>query len=146
MGPEPAEWARGWRSLIFPGLFLIYLGQTAHGIGVHASGGQALLGYVVLIAFCVVLPGGVPARVGRPPAAVHRSLFVAMLALFVVEVPFAHEDAFVMCVFIAVLTDGDARAAHGDVVVAMALGRDVRAGAGPVVGRGRRRRHGRRRS
>ena len=30
------KWARGWRSLIFPGLFLVYLGQTAHGIGVHA--------------------------------------------------------------------------------------------------------------
>ena len=36
-----------------------------------------------------------------------------MLALFVVEVPIAHEDAFVMCVFIGVLADGDARATHG---------------------------------
>jgi two-component system sensor histidine kinase DesK len=95
------KWARGWRSLIFPGLFLLYLGQTAHGIGVHASGAQALVGYLCLIAFGVVYLAAMRARWGDHP---HRFsyLFAAMLVLFAIEVPIAHEDAFVMCVFIAV--------------------------------------------
>jgi two-component system, NarL family, sensor histidine kinase DesK len=114
------KWARGWRSLIFPGLFLLYLGQTAHGIGVHASGNEALAGYVVLIAFGVVYLAAMRARWGEHPER-FRYLFFVMLALFVIEVPIAHEDAFVMCVFIAVHAMAMLGPRTVTIVIAMAL-------------------------
>ena len=59
------KWARGWRSLIFPGVFLLYLGQTAHGVGVNSSGWVAAVGYVALLAFCVAYLAAMRARWGE---------------------------------------------------------------------------------
>ena len=95
------RWRGGWQRWVFPAVWLIYLGQTLGGIGKHSSGTAAWAGVVVLVLFAigylVALPIGVDGQ--------RRTWIgiVVLLALTAVESLFAHEDALVMCVFIAVL-------------------------------------------
>jgi two-component system sensor histidine kinase DesK len=96
------RWARGWRAIIFPGVFLLYLGQTVHGISLYSSGWVAAAGYLGVLAFGAAYLGAIRARWGEHGTA-FRILFVAMIALLVMEVPIARNDAFVMCVYIGVL-------------------------------------------
>src|SRR5215213_7616729 len=82
---NPRRWARGWRSLIFPGVFLLYLGNVLHGIGLYASGSWALVGCVALLVFAGAYLLANRARWGDEP---HRFvvLFGVMVAMLVVEV------------------------------------------------------------
>src|SRR5262249_31866938 len=114
---EPRKWAQGWRRLIFPGVFLIYLAQTAHGVAQDSSGVAAVIGAVVLGAFCVVYITALPAWWA---GALQRFwvLYALLIALFVIELFFAHEDALPMLVFVAVLTIG-ALGGRGIAVVAV---------------------------
>jgi two-component system, NarL family, sensor histidine kinase DesK len=101
-GGSPRRWARGWRSLIFPGAFLLYLGQVLHGVSVYSSGWPSAIGLLGVIAFGGAYLAAIRARWGEH----HRRfwvLFGAMVAILVIEVPIARDDAFVMCVFIGVL-------------------------------------------
>ncbi len=96
---------RGWRRLVFPGIWLVYLGQTAAGVGKHSSGWAAVAGYAIIAAYCVCYLQALPALwMGRRRR--FWMLYAALLVLCAVETLFAHEDAFVMCVFIAVQTVG----------------------------------------
>ncbi len=96
---------RGWRRLVFPGIWLIYLGQTAAGVSKHSTGWGAAVGYAIILAFCWCYLQSLPAA-----WADRRRLFwtwyAAMMALCAIETLFAHEDAFVMCVYIAVVSVG----------------------------------------
>ena len=47
------RWAGGWRRVVFPGVFLLYLLQTAAGVADHNDGAVEVVGYLVLVAFCV---------------------------------------------------------------------------------------------
>jgi two-component system sensor histidine kinase DesK len=100
---ERRRWHRGWRRVLFPGVWLAYLGQTAHGVGVHSSGAAALAGYGLIVVFCAGYLAAVPANWDG-----HRRRFLVLYALLVgvmaVETLVAHEDAFVMAVFLAVLS------------------------------------------
>jgi two-component system, NarL family, sensor histidine kinase DesK len=117
---NPRRWARGWRSLVFPGFFLLYLGQVLHGIGVYSSGWAAAVGSVGVIAFA-----------GAHLAAIHSRwteddrrfwiLFGVMVALLVIEVPIARGDAFVMCVYIGVLAVSALGPRAIAIIVAMAV-------------------------
>jgi two-component system sensor histidine kinase DesK len=119
-GDEQRRWARGWRSLVFPGVFLLYLAQTAHGIGQHSNGAAAVVGWAALVAFCAAYVGAMRARwAGRLDR--FWALYVAMLVLLVVEVPIAHEDAFVMCVYLGVLVISAAGPRAIPVIVGLAL-------------------------
>src|SRR6266542_451452 len=96
---------RGWRRLVFPGIWLVYLGQTAAGVGKHSSGWAAVAGYAIIAAYCVCYLQALPALwMGRRRR--FWTLYAALLVLCAVETLFAHEDAFVMCLFIAVQTVG----------------------------------------
>ena len=96
----PWQWRAGWRRWIFPSFWLIYLGQTLGGLGDHASGAWFFVGVAILIAFAVVYILGLPFGNNR----LHTwHAIVAMVALTVAESALAREDAFVMCIFIAVL-------------------------------------------
>jgi two-component system sensor histidine kinase DesK len=99
---EQRRWAQGWRSLVFPGVFLLYLAQTAHGIGQHSTGAAVVVGWVALLAFCAAY---IVAMRARQNGHWHRfwTLYGVMLVLFVITVPIAHDDAFVMCVYLSVL-------------------------------------------
>jgi two-component system sensor histidine kinase DesK len=96
----------GWRRLLFPAVFLVYLGTTVGDIGQHSSGAGQVVGYVVLAAFCVAYVVALAfnrGTRGRDPT-LFWVAYGAMCVLFVVETFFAHEGAFAMTVYIAVLT------------------------------------------
>ncbi len=96
------KWARGWRSLTFPAFFLLYLGQVVHGVSVYSSGWLAAIGVLAVVAFGVAYLAAINARSHELHGRLWM-LFGTMVALLVVEVPIARNDAFVMCVFIGVL-------------------------------------------
>jgi two-component system, NarL family, sensor histidine kinase DesK len=95
-------WGTGWRRYLFPGLWLIYLGQTVSGVQKHSSGAAAVIGYVIVAAFAAVyilsIPSGWTSRRRFWP------MYGVGFALMIAETFFAHDDAFVMCVYLAVLT------------------------------------------
>jgi len=95
----------GWRRFVFPGIWLIYLGQTAGGIGKHSSGWWQAGGFAILAAFCWCYLEALPAAWASNTRR-FWTMYAAMVLLCAAEAPFAHEDALVMCVYIAVLTMG----------------------------------------
>ena len=99
---------RGWRRLVFPGIWLAYLGQTAAGVSKHSSGWAAGVGYAILLAFgACYLAATSAAWAGRRQT--FWALYGLMMTLTGVEAVFAHEDAAVMCIYIAVLSVGALR-------------------------------------
>jgi two-component system sensor histidine kinase DesK len=96
------KWARGWRRIVFPGIFLVYLVEPATAIAKYSSGPLAVVGYALLVAFCVCYLFALPGSwVDETP---HRwARLGTMVALFAAVIPLAHADAFVMCVFIVVI-------------------------------------------
>jgi two-component system sensor histidine kinase DesK len=113
-----ARWASGWRRIVFPGVFLFYLGQTGHGIGVHSHGAAAVAGYLVLAAFATCYVRALPEVMGG----VHGRFwwwYGALIGLMLVELPFAHEDAFVMATFVVVLSMASLGARAWPIIVAL---------------------------
>ncbi|MDQ2837726.1 MAG: sensor histidine kinase [Actinomycetota bacterium] len=95
---------RSWKHLLFPSVFLVYLLQTASGVFRHSSGLAAVFGIAILLAFCACyLLSMIAGRSGRSPVVFWR-YYAAMLVLTAVELYFAHSDAFVMLVFVSVIT------------------------------------------
>jgi two-component system sensor histidine kinase DesK len=95
---------RDWRQLAFPAVFLVYLLQTAAGVLRHADGPGVLLGMACLLAFCACyLLAMVAGRSGDRPRVFWR-YYAAMLVLTGLETIFAHQDAFVMLVYVSVLS------------------------------------------
>ncbi len=97
--------AARWRRVIFPAIWLIYLSQTAHGVSQHSSGWAQAAGYAVLVAFCVCYLLALP-FIWAGQRRRFWVVYTAALALVAIETAFAHEDAFVMLTFVAVLTVG----------------------------------------
>jgi two-component system sensor histidine kinase DesK len=97
--------AARWRRVIFPGIWLIYLSQTASGISKYSSGWAAAVGFAVLAAFCACYLLALPFMwAGQRQR--FWAVYAAALALVGIETVFAHQDAFVMLTFVAVLTVG----------------------------------------
>lgn len=96
-------WGAGWQRYFFPGFWLVYLGQAADGVSKHSHGVAAAVGYVVIVLFAACylasLPMGWNGRT-RPFWVLYTLGFVLTAA----EIPFAHKDALVFCVYLAVLT------------------------------------------
>ncbi len=96
-------WTQGWRQRIAVLLPLAYLAYLAVAVRQNSRGAAELWGYLILAAFVVtwlLLACSAPARRER-----HLWIFCAVLiALLIAELPFAHAAAFVMCVFITILT------------------------------------------
>lgn len=103
MTAEQRRWRSGWRRFVFPSIWLIYLAQTASGVSEHSSGVVAVIGYMAILAFAlcylVALPAGWSGE-GRKFWALYAATFV----LLAIELPIAHQDALVFCIYIAVLT------------------------------------------
>ena len=97
------KWARGWRRIVFPGVFLVWLAEVVGAVSDDSRGTAAIAGYAIVVAFAIcylsILPAGwhVP---GRP----FWVVYAVLVALFVAELPFARAGAFVMCIYIVVLT------------------------------------------
>jgi two-component system sensor histidine kinase DesK len=112
--------ARGWQRWLYPGVWLIYLLQTVSGVQKHASGAGAVAGYSIIAAFCGCYLASIATRwtggSGR-----FWALYAAMVALTAAETFFAHEDALVFLVYIAVLTVAKADRFVVPTVAALAL-------------------------
>jgi two-component system sensor histidine kinase DesK len=107
-GPSPKPWGNwggGWRRYLFPGIWLVYLGETAGGIADHSSGVATIAGYVMLLAFCVAYLIALGSLWDPHRSRMYR-LLALLIALCIAETPIAHETSFVMCVFIAVIVIG----------------------------------------
>lgn len=95
---------RSWRQLVFPAVFLVYLAQTAAGVIDHSNGLGIVVGLLLVVAFCACyLLAMVAGRNGANPRQ-FWAYYAAMLACTAAEIPFAHEDALVMLVYVSVLT------------------------------------------
>ncbi len=99
----PSRLQRGVFRFIFPGIWLIYLAQTVAGVGKHSHGAAAVVGYLLIVAFGLAYLLALPQGWGGNRR-VFWALYATMIVLCGLEAVFAHEDAFVMCVYIAVLT------------------------------------------
>ena len=88
LGPrEPGAWKR----LLFPAIWLVYLGQTASGVNAHSSGAAAVAGYVIIGLFAVGYVWALAST--RWHRRRYWAIFAAMVALTAAETVFAREDA-----------------------------------------------------
>jgi two-component system sensor histidine kinase DesK len=114
-------WAKAVLGFTFPAVFLAYLAQTAVGIGQHTDGAGTVVGLALLGAFCVCYLLALATWNGPIAGVVSRRalwLFATMIALTLAVAPLAHEDVWVMYVFICSLAVGLFRA-WGLLVVAV---------------------------
>jgi two-component system sensor histidine kinase DesK len=93
----------GWQRFVFPSVWLVYLGQAVGGVSDHSSGASAIAGYVIVGAFAVCYIVALPSGWQRRPR-IYWIVYGVAIALTVAECFFAHQDAFVFCVYLAVLT------------------------------------------
>ncbi len=114
------RWTQGWRRLVLPVVFLVYLVYVGQAVADDSRGTAAIAGYAILGAFAacyllVVAP--------CPPPTPRRQLLLcaALFALFVAELPFARAAAFTMCVYITAVLVGLLRRRALPIVVALAL-------------------------
>jgi two-component system, NarL family, sensor histidine kinase DesK len=110
----------GWRRWVFPAIWLIYLGQAVAGVHAHASGIGAVLGYLIVAAFAIGYIVGIGMQWSAQPSR-FWALYLSLMALTAVETLFAHADALVFCVYLAVLTVGGVGRFAPHVVVAMVV-------------------------
>ncbi|WP_223694916.1 sensor histidine kinase [Leifsonia poae] len=92
-------WARGWRRLVLGAGMLVYPLITATGVGLYSTGPAAIVGYVIVVAFCIcyLIGGGSLARGDRPSFWIRLG---AMTVFFLAVIPLAHEYAFYLCAVI----------------------------------------------
>jgi two-component system sensor histidine kinase DesK len=97
-------WGGGWRRYFFPAFWLVYLGQTVNGVAEHAHGAGAIVGYVLVAAFAATYLAALPMGWDRTMHRVFWALYALAIGLTVAESFFAHQDALVFGVYIAVLS------------------------------------------
>lgn len=96
-------WGAGWRRFFFPAFWLVYLGQTVDGVGKYSHGAAAVIGYLLVVAFAAVYLVALPMAWSNH-VRTFWSMYALALGLTAAELPFAHGDAMVFCVYLAVLT------------------------------------------
>ena len=105
---HPPGWQGGWRRYLFPGLWLAYLMNTAGGVSTYSHGWLAGIGYALLVVFGFAYLATLAVAWSN-----RRRLFwagyVGMLAICLIEVGLARDTAFVMLIFLTVLTVGQLR-------------------------------------
>ena len=116
-----SRWTRGWRRLLLPAIPLVYLIYVADAVTTFSHGASADWGYALLAAFaaCWLL--------ALPPAALATSprfwtVYGVLVVLFVAELPFARAAAFVLCVFITIITVARLGTRSAPIVLALAAG------------------------
>ena len=120
------SWARGWRLLVLPALFLAYLVYVGQGVAHYSHGAGAAIGYAVLAVFVACYLAIMSRSSSLDVASFSTSwtfwaLYGGMVATFVAELPFARVAAFAMCLYITVITVARLGAWSVPVVVVLAL-------------------------
>ena len=97
---EQRRWAHGWRRVVFPSVFLVYLVQVGGAVAGDSRGSAAVAGYAILAVFGV---GYVLTMLGawQPADGRFPWLITGLGALCLAELPFAHADALVMGIYVA---------------------------------------------
>jgi len=114
------RWTHGWRRYVTPGVFLLYLLYVIPSVSDHAHGVGAVAGYAIVVAFAVVFLAIV--RVGLDASSWRFwLLYGVMFALFLAELPLAHDAAFVCCLYITAIAVGRLGARSIPVVAVLAL-------------------------
>ena len=107
-----------WARYLFPGFWLVYLGQPIQSIADHQRGSAAIAGYVLVAAFAVTYLAALPmtrSGCGRP----FWWLYGVSIGLAAATCVFAHQDGFVLCVYLAVLTVATRRTFAAPMVLAL---------------------------
>ena len=128
-GPAEAEWlashhrwTRGWRATIFSAVLIVYLVYVVGAVSQYSRGAGVIAGYAILAAFALTwLAVAVPPLSASSPAR-FWALYGVLVALFIAEVPFARIAAFVMCVYITIISVLRLGVRAAPIVVALALG------------------------
>ena len=110
----------GWRRFFFPAFWLVYLGQAVDGVARHAHGAGAVAGYLLVVAFAGVYLAALPMGWGRNTRS-FWILYTTAFAITAAEAFFARGDAFVFCVYLAVLTVAARKGQSMPIIVALAL-------------------------
>jgi two-component system sensor histidine kinase DesK len=111
------RWANGWRRIVFPSTFLVYLVETASQVLSHNHLAGDVIGLAIQGLFCAVYVWTLAANWFL---ATNRRLwtgFAVLVACLVAELPFAHESAFVMAVFITTVAVARLRARAAPIVM-----------------------------
>jgi two-component system sensor histidine kinase DesK len=129
-----ARWTSGRWRLIVAAVPLAYLLYVADAVGQYSSGSRAAWGYAILAAFAACWVAAVaadmiagalsrPGGTGRAGAGAgwFWAACAALGALFLAELPFARAGAFVLCVFITIITTGRLGVRAIPLAAAMAL-------------------------
>ena len=109
----------GWRRFFFPAFWLVYLGQAVDGVARHAHGAGAVAGYLLVVAFAAVYLAALPMGWGRNTRW-FWILYASAFAITVAEAFFARGDAFVFCVYLAVLTVAARKGQSMPIIVVLA--------------------------
>ncbi len=125
--PSPAEadwvasqrrWTQGWRRYVLLAVPLVYLAYLGVAVAQNSRGAGEVWGYIILAAFSagwLLVPFSTE-RMWR-----FWALYGVLAALFVAELPFARAAAFVLCVFLTILTVGRLGRRSAPVIIAFAL-------------------------
>jgi two-component system, NarL family, sensor histidine kinase DesK len=132
LAPPHHSWIEGRRRLIFPAVLLVYLLYVARAVAKYSHGAAAVWGYAIIGAFALAwmialapISLSPSAALATPaPRGTSRRFWIIygiLAALFVAELPFARDVAFVLCVFITILTVARLGARSLPVVIGLAL-------------------------
>jgi two-component system sensor histidine kinase DesK len=109
VGPShPIRGRASVRRYLFPGIWLVYLAQAATGVQQYTHGRAAYVGYAILVVFAVFYIVTLAAAWNGQWVRLWTS-YAVLIALCAAELPFAHEQTFVMFIFLTALTMGMAR-------------------------------------
>ena len=98
-----SRWAQGWRRLVLNASPLAYLLFVVGAVHQYSRGPAAVAGYAILIAFAVGWLGACWSA-WRGRLWWFWAWYILLVGLTVAELPLAHAAAFVMCVFLTILT------------------------------------------
>lgn len=122
VAPE-RRWAWGWRGMVIPTVFLVYLVYVGAGLTQNPRG-QAILGFVFLGLFvCSYLAifRVLSPAFRRGGSVAFAILYGLMVASFLAELPLVHAGAFVMCLYLTAIAVGRFGGRAIPAVIAMAL-------------------------
>jgi two-component system, NarL family, sensor histidine kinase DesK len=114
------RWTLGWRRRVSLAVPLVYLVFLAAAVTENSRGAGRVLGFVIMAAF-VACWLTFPIRLPRSDPRQFWAWYGALFALFLAELPFARAAAFVLCVFITMLTVARLGRRSAPVVLALAL-------------------------
>jgi two-component system, NarL family, sensor histidine kinase DesK len=111
----------GWRRIAWAAVPLIYLIYVGGAVDAQSRGAAAAWGYAILAGFAACWIAA-PLLL-RPDSSGLRfwTIYAILFALFVAELPFARAAAFVLCLFVAIMTVARLGPRSAPIIVAFAL-------------------------